>query len=157
MPAKVRLFSVEQREWRVFVPQLVRQNLAKVRDARTIRVAIEAYATFETAERAQAAENLLAREAGRQRARRAGELWAAREVSRRRERTIALNADHLARLGISDAQYRERPNYLRERSPQCWACKQSLDSRQDLEHVACGWLVCTCGACGCRHTPRNAR
>lgn len=37
----------------------------------------------------------------------------------------------------------------RHRVAQCWFCKGTLNNAVDLECVACGWILCQCGACGC--------
>jgi len=37
----------------------------------------------------------------------------------------------------------------RQRVTHCWFCKHPLDSSVDKECVACGWILCQCGACGC--------
>ncbi len=47
---------------------------------------------------------------------------------------------------------RDRSDHLPLRATHCWACKGSLDSTVNLECVACGWILCTCGACGCGHS-----
>ena len=31
----------------------------------------------------------------------------------------------------------------------CWSCKCSLTSGAFPECIACGWILCECGACGC--------
>jgi hypothetical protein len=35
------------------------------------------------------------------------------------------------------------------RSARCWFCKEPVDSTVDAECNGCGWIVCSCGACGC--------
>lgn len=47
---------------------------------------------------------------------------------------------------------RERSTYLPPRAAHCWSCHQPLDSTINLECVACGWILCACGACGCGRT-----
>jgi len=37
----------------------------------------------------------------------------------------------------------------RQRVTHCYLCKHPLDSTVDKECVACGWILCRCGACGC--------
>lgn len=37
------------------------------------------------------------------------------------------------------------------RSTHCYNCQAHLDSSSHLKCSACGWLVCTCGACGCSY------
>ena len=48
----------------------------------------------------------------------------------------------------------ERANLLQStrrqhRVTHCYACMERLESGFFLECGSCGWLVCTCGACGC--------
>ncbi|MFH1870998.1 MAG: hypothetical protein ABIG36_10300 [Pseudomonadota bacterium] len=31
----------------------------------------------------------------------------------------------------------------------CYKCQQPLDNMIDLECMACKWIICSCGACGC--------
>lgn len=37
----------------------------------------------------------------------------------------------------------------------CWVCLGRLDNSVDLECVACGWLLCDCGTCGCGYVRGN--
>ena len=37
----------------------------------------------------------------------------------------------------------------RQRVAHCYLCKHPLDNTVDKECVACGWILCRCGACGC--------
>lgn len=34
----------------------------------------------------------------------------------------------------------------------CWNCKEHLDSSDEFECCACGWILCHCGACGCSYS-----
>lgn len=34
----------------------------------------------------------------------------------------------------------------------CYNCKHELNNKFDLECVACRWIICNCGACGCGYT-----
>lgn len=53
---------------------------------------------------------------------------------------------------------RERSTHLPRRSPHCWSCHSELDSSINLECCACGWILCSCGACGCgRNEIREVR
>ncbi len=45
--------------------------------------------------------------------------------------------------GINDSISRKH------RVTHCYVCKEHLDNLVDLECSACGWIICTCGACGC--------
>lgn len=51
------------------------------------------------------------------------------------------------------AETRKRSKVLPSRITHCYACKSALDSTVNLECVACGWILCQCGACGCGHSP----
>jgi hypothetical protein len=33
----------------------------------------------------------------------------------------------------------------------CWHCKKNLDNNANVECVACNWMLCHCGACGCSY------
>lgn len=37
----------------------------------------------------------------------------------------------------------------RRRITHCYSCQRHLDSNADWECSACGWMLCSCGACGC--------
>lgn len=42
------------------------------------------------------------------------------------------------------------------RRARCWACKQPLDADESGKCLECGWIPCSCGACGCDY-PRSRR
>ena len=52
-------------------------------------------------------------------------------------------------LGMNDPGTRPAIARGRHRVTHCYSCKTSLDNAMDAECVACGWIVCRCGACGC--------
>lgn len=37
----------------------------------------------------------------------------------------------------------------KQREAHCYNCKAQLSTKVDIECCRCGWMVCTCGACGC--------
>ena len=37
----------------------------------------------------------------------------------------------------------------KHRTTHCYNCHRKLDNSIDLECIACKWIICTCGACGC--------
>jgi hypothetical protein len=41
-----------------------------------------------------------------------------------------------------------------QRVTHCWSCKGHLDNSINVECVACGWILCDCGACGCGYHAR---
>lgn len=62
------------------------------------------------------------------------------------------NKHFLERRGKSFAGTRIRPKEQLRRVTHCYHCKRPLDSSMNLECVACGWILCQCGACGCVRT-----
>lgn len=38
------------------------------------------------------------------------------------------------------------------RTTGCYSCKGHLDNKIDIECVACNWIICRCGACGCGYS-----
>lgn len=54
-------------------------------------------------------------------------------------------ADELAAVSLRDVY--EKIN----RTPHCYECSSRLNNEKDLECSRCGWIVCSCGACGCGH------
>lgn len=58
--------------------------------------------------------------------------------------------DRLAELGIEYKGTRPAvPGDRNHRVANCWSCHRGLDNSTDIECLACGWILCTCGACGC--------
>ncbi|MFH1430635.1 MAG: hypothetical protein ABIG71_03895 [Candidatus Uhrbacteria bacterium] len=45
----------------------------------------------------------------------------------------------------------EAPPTSSTRRTHCYSCKRALDSQRDARCIHCGWLVCSCGACGCQY------
>ena len=62
--------------------------------------------------------------------------------------------EHLQSLGKGYLGLRKpNPNARKIRVTHCYSCKGKLDNTIDLECVACGWILCRCGACGCGYDP----
>ncbi len=40
----------------------------------------------------------------------------------------------------------------RHRTTHCYNCKKPLDNSVDVECNSCGWIICSCGACGCGYS-----
>ena len=56
----------------------------------------------------------------------------------------------LEELGIAYKGVRAGSSRVRfRRVTHCYICRKHLDNAVDVECVACGWILCTCGACGC--------
>lgn len=42
-----------------------------------------------------------------------------------------------------------RIGFLKRSEPTCYQCSNPADGSIDLECNICGWVICSCGACGC--------
>ncbi len=86
------------------------------------------------------------------------EKYLAEQEAARKERerfaNLPLTEKHkeiLARLGLPYKGLRPATPRHR-RVTHCYACWQHLDNSVDVECVTCGWILCTCGACGCGYS-----
>ena len=59
------------------------------------------------------------------------------------------NRRFLTLKGKSFSGFRPRSKQLSQRVTHCYNCRKHLDSTVDVECVACSWILCNCGACGC--------
>lgn len=58
----------------------------------------------------------------------------------------------LERLGKEYQGVRKATRLNRHRVTHCYSCKSGLDNSIDVECVACAWILCNCGACGCGYS-----
>lgn len=56
---------------------------------------------------------------------------------------------HRRELERKGWEYRGATLEITHRHTHCWQCRTSLDSGIELSCIACGWIICWCGACGC--------
>jgi hypothetical protein len=63
------------------------------------------------------------------------------------ERITAAHCKRLSTLGKVSKGV--RIGTAKHRATHCYSCQHSLDSNINLVCVACGWIICICGACGC--------
>jgi len=77
-------------------------------------------------------------------------------LAERRELALKAHKNHFVQLG------RPYPGTLYGRSSSsnrmahCWKCGAHLESRIDVACMACHWMICSCGACGCGYPgPRH--
>lgn len=66
-----------------------------------------------------------------------------------------LEERHRAKVAETDKQYlgvRLAQGGRRKRVTHCYSCKSALDNSINLECRACGWILCSCGACGCGYS-----
>ena len=70
----------------------------------------------------------------------------------------SLQEMHQHRFSSTGAEYlgtrRSTSQQHQKRTANCWDCHSELDSTIDMECARCGWILCWCGACGCRF-PRS--
>ena len=60
---------------------------------------------------------------------------------------------HRESLKALKKQYRGTTDTSKKyRHTHCYSCKSNLDSEPFKECCACGWIICSCGACGCGYT-----
>lgn len=58
--------------------------------------------------------------------------------------------------GKGVASYPGTRNSQRKRAAQCYSCTSGVSTMSNLECVSCGWLICSCGACGCGYTGQKS-
>lgn len=66
-----------------------------------------------------------------------------------------LEERHRAKVAETNKQYlgvRLAQGGRRKRVTHCYSCKSALDNSINLECKACGWILCSCGACGCGYS-----
>lgn len=93
-----------------------------------------------------------AREVAQEAERRAKDL--AQEEARR-QASLTLEERHrsrLEKLGKTYLGVQPATRIYLRRITHCYACKRGLDNSVDIECVACRWILCTCGACGCGYS-----
>lgn len=55
----------------------------------------------------------------------------------------------LRKLGLPEQSVRPRRDNKKLRTTHCYSCHQPLNNAVEVECAECGWILCTCGACGC--------
>lgn len=65
---------------------------------------------------------------------------------------IRARSEFFFKLGQSDPGTRPAQALKMHRVTHCYSCKSSLDNATDAECLACNWIVCFCGACGCGYS-----
>lgn len=72
-----------------------------------------------------------------------------RDLERKKRGLEEKNRLFLERYGKQFAGLCQRSTRRNIRLTHCWHCHSKLDSTIDLECIACHWILCQCGACGC--------
>jgi hypothetical protein len=66
------------------------------------------------------------------------------------EEFLGRHKSYLTSIGIkADGELTKKSAQHRHRQSHCWACHHPVDNMYQLECSFCGWIICTCGACGC--------
>jgi hypothetical protein len=71
-----------------------------------------------------------------------GDIAANRAIDSHRKKIEAAGMPYLGVRSAYDKKHR---------TSHCWSCKKPLDSTVALECIACTWMLCKCGACGCNY------
>jgi hypothetical protein len=73
-----------------------------------------------------------------------------------RDKAIESHKAHLAAGGktYSGVTIVEEPIH---REAHCWSCWEKLNSRMDIQCNLCRWMICSCGACGCRYPQTSSK
>lgn len=85
----------------------------------------------------------------------------AERAQREHKAKTEIEERHRRRLKMLRYEYLGvRPSTIetaRRRVTHCYNCHEPLDNSVDIECVACGWILCACGACGCGYGGRANR
>ncbi len=71
------------------------------------------------------------------------------KIEKTRNALITDHRDFIKYLGKPYNGIRFPQKQRSRRTTHCYNCKSQLDNAVDVECIACGWIVCWCGACGC--------
>jgi hypothetical protein len=72
-----------------------------------------------------------------------------RVAAKSNEDAIASHREFLERRGIRYEGVRVTTKRRLHRKTHCYSCMRPLDNDIDVECNICGWIICSCGACGC--------
>jgi hypothetical protein len=137
----VFLWNLRTRDMGRHVAKLAKPNIFSVKDENISAAAINSYSEWHTVN----GSKWLAEESSYVRDR------LVRETAKERERLELLerHTQYLASRGLTGDGTRVASTGRSHRTPPCWRCQKHLDNSIDVECVACGWIICSCGACGC--------
>lgn len=72
-----------------------------------------------------------------------------------RDTVVAYHRESLESRGITYRGVKAVLGLRQRRVTHCYRCKTNLDNATDVECIACGWIICMCGACGCGYDHAN--
>ncbi len=76
-------------------------------------------------------------------------------ASRKESRELSITEKHKVKLKSAGKPYigtRQAAPNIPRRVSNCYSCQNTVDNSINLECIACGWILCKCGACGCGFT-----
>lgn len=117
------LWDCETRKYDVFESRLVAKYVKTILDLATAQRVISTYMDWYTAH---------------------GDRWRTTERSALIGSLIVPTSRTTTEVPVSINTFGHR-----YRVAHCWRCREHLDSALNRECSACGWLKCSCGACGC--------
>jgi hypothetical protein len=127
------------------------QTLSVQIDNAAAQLAAKELAAAELARR-EAEELAMQQQAARQEAKRWASLTPQEQHQERMAALAARQKQRLSRLGIAFKGLRPAAASRFRRVTHCYECHQELDNSVDVECVACNWILCECGACGCGYS-----
>ena len=68
------------------------------------------------------------------------------------EEFLQRHSNYLSSKGIvtrGNTVKERNTNFKRRRTSYCWSCRHPVDNQVQHECTSCGWIICTCGTCGC--------
>lgn len=78
--------------------------------------------------------------------------WKLTRLENSKEALIQYHKEFLEDRGLPYSGIHIRSSDYKKRETGCYACKGTLNSEVNIECIACGWILCRCGACGCGHS-----
>ncbi len=69
-------------------------------------------------------------------------------IEEKKRQAIQKHKEFIEKLGF-DYQGVQPLEAKHRRITHCYGCKADLDSKINIQCASCGWLICSCGACGC--------
>ncbi len=135
---------------------VTRQNIKRLKNTNALEVHTTSYMEWKFAHGVAWLNNVVGYYASRRSRELEQEIERnARDLERIEQQRVAnltpeqRHKERLEQLGIKYLGIRPAIRTTFHRVTHCYSCTQPLDNSVDSECIACGWILCTCGACGC--------
>ncbi len=69
-------------------------------------------------------------------------------IEKKKRQAIRNHKEFIEKLGL-EYQGVQPLEPKHRRITHCYACKGHIDSNINIQCASCGWLICSCGSCGC--------